>query len=160
MEPIRFVVNGREVAVAARPGAPLLYVLRNHLGLKGTRFGCGEGDCGACMVWLDGQPTASCQLPLTSAEGREITTVEGLAAKDGLHPVQEAILRLNAGQCGYCLSGVIMSAAALVRDEAQPSKVRIAEALDGHLCRCGAHRRIIDAVHEAAAAAPPAGAPA
>lgn len=154
MESIDLVVNGRPVSVAARPGTPLLYVLRNHLDLKGTRFGCGEGDCGSCMVWLDGEPTLSCQLPLISVEGRAVTTVEGLAgegpaSEDGLHPVQAAIVRGNAGQCGYCLSGIVMTAAALVRDEPGASRTRIAESLDGHLCRCGAHRRIIEAVFQA-----------
>jgi aerobic-type carbon monoxide dehydrogenase small subunit (CoxS/CutS family) len=153
MDDVGFVLNGRQVKVSARPGAPLLYVLRNDLGLKGARFGCGEGDCGSCMVWLDGAPANSCQLPLTSAEGHEVTTIEGLSAGGDLHPVQAAILKLNAGQCGYCLSGIVMTAAALIRDEPDADRARIAEALDGHLCRCGSQQRILDAVEDAARAA-------
>jgi nicotinate dehydrogenase subunit A len=150
MNDIRFNVNGRLVSVTIKPGTALLYVLRNHLGLKGTRFGCGGGDCGACVVWMDGVPTASCQFPVISAEGRDVTTVEGLADADGLHPVQKSLLRLNAGQCGYCLTGIVMTAAALLRDELRPSRARIAAALDGHLCRCGSHSRILAAVEQAA----------
>jgi len=154
MSSISFSVNGRPAEVDVRASTPLLYVLRNDLGLVGTRFGCGDGDCGSCMVWLDGQPTLSCQLPVISAEGREVTTIEGLADGAGLHPVQTAILELNAGQCAYCLSGIIMTAAALLRDEANPSRTRIAEVLDEHLCRCGTHSRIIEAVERAALAVP------
>ena len=152
VEAISFSVNGRSVHVSARPATPLLYILRNDLGLKGTRFGCGSGDCGSCMVWQDGKPTASCQLPVGSARGSAITTVENWGGNRPPHPVQQAITRLNAGQCGYCLSGVVMTAAALVRDEPHAGPERIAEALDAHLCRCGAHRRIVQAVREATAA--------
>jgi aerobic-type carbon monoxide dehydrogenase small subunit (CoxS/CutS family) len=150
MSYIDFIVNGGPVRVAVRPSTPLLYVLRNHLSLKGTRFGCGEGECGACMVWIDGKPTNSCQLPVSSSEGHEVTTVEGLKGESGLHPLQEALLQINAGQCGYCLSGIIMTAAALLRDQPRLSPARIAEVLDGHLCRCGTHRRILAAVARAA----------
>ncbi|WP_404478821.1 (2Fe-2S)-binding protein [Novosphingobium sp. BL-52-GroH] len=149
---IRFTVNGAVAEYDGRPGTPLLYVLRNELGLKGTRFGCGEGDCGACMVWVDGKPTASCQFPVSSAEHAAITTIEGLADGYALHPLQQSILALNAGQCGYCLNGILMTAAALLAQEANPDRERIAEALDAHLCRCGAHHRILAAI--AAAAAP------
>lgn len=150
LEAIRLTVNGRSMHVSARPATPLLYILRNHLGLMGTRFGCGSGDCGSCMVWQDGRPTTSCQLPVGSAQESAITTVENWGGDNPAHPVQQAIAQLNAGQCGYCLSGIVMTAAALIRDEPEAGPQRIAEALDGHLCRCGAHRRIIQAVQVAA----------
>jgi nicotinate dehydrogenase subunit A len=128
---------------------PLLYVLRDDLKLKGTRFGCGNGQCGACTVLLDGRAAKSCDIPIWSVEGKSITTIEGLGTHDRLHPLQQAILDSQAGQCGYCLSGIIMSAAELIATEANPSRKKIVEALAANLCRCGAHTRIIKAVEAA-----------
>jgi aerobic-type carbon monoxide dehydrogenase small subunit (CoxS/CutS family) len=130
---------------------PLLYVLRDDLGLKGTRFGCGTGDCGACMVLVDDRAQRSCQLPVASVAGRSITTIEGLGQLDRLHPLQQAMIDLQAGQCGYCLSGIIMTAAELVVTSGEPSRQRIVQALSQapNLCRCGAHTRIIKAIEMA-----------
>jgi nicotinate dehydrogenase subunit A len=130
---------------------PLLYVLRDHLGLKGTRFGCGTGDCGACMVLVDGHAQRSCELPVASVGDRPITTIEGLGQLDRLHPLQQAMIQLQAGQCGYCLSGIIMTAAELIGESAEPSRQRIVQALSHapNLCRCGAHVRIVKAIEAA-----------
>jgi nicotinate dehydrogenase subunit A len=130
---------------------PLLYVLRDYLGLKGTRFGCGTGDCGACTVLVDGHAQRSCELPIGSVIGRSITTIEGLGPPDRLHPLQQAMIELQAGQCGYCLSGIIMTAAELIANSAEPSRQKIAEALSRapNLCRCGAHVRIVKAIKTA-----------
>ena len=130
---------------------PLLYVLRDYLGLKGTRFGCGTGDCGACMVLIDDHAQRSCQLPVASVVDRPITTIEGLGQLDRLHPLQQAMIELQAGQCGYCLSGIIMTAAELIGKSAEPSRQRIVEALSDapNLCRCGAHVRIVRAIEAA-----------
>jgi nicotinate dehydrogenase subunit A len=132
-------------------GTPLLYVLRDYLGLKGTRFGCGTGDCGACMVLIDGHAERSCELPLASVGDRLITTIEGLGQPDKRHPLQQAMIDLQAGQCGYCLSGIIMTAAELIGKSGEPSRQRIVEALSRapNLCRCGAHARIVKAVEAA-----------
>ncbi|WP_188190048.1 (2Fe-2S)-binding protein [Nonomuraea sp. SYSU D8015] len=146
----RLTVNGCSVEVGCDPGTPLLDVLRGELGLVGTRFGCGVGLCGACFVLLDGRVTASCDTPLSAAEGRAVVTVEGLAPGDELHPVQRAILEEQAGQCGYCLSGMLISAAALLAAEPRPSEEAVVRALDGNLCRCGVQRRIVRAVLKAA----------
>ncbi|MFG1710304.1 (2Fe-2S)-binding protein [Nonomuraea sp. M3C6] len=142
----RLTVNGTPVEVTTDPGAPLLDVLRGELGLAGTRFGCGEGLCGACFVLLDERVVASCDTPLSAAEGREVVTVEGLAPGEELHPVQRAILEEQAGQCGYCLSGMMISAAALLASEPRPDEEAVVAALDRNLCRCGVHRRIVRAV--------------
>ncbi|GAA3533304.1 (2Fe-2S)-binding protein [Nonomuraea rosea] len=147
---MRVTVNGTPAEVAADPGIPLLDVLRGELGLVGTRFGCGVGLCGACFVLLDGRVAAACDTPLAAAEGREVVTVEGLAPGAELHPVQQAILEEQAGQCGYCLSGMIVSAAALLARDPRPDEEAAVAALDGNLCRCGAHRRIVRAVLRAA----------
>jgi nicotinate dehydrogenase subunit A len=152
-EAITLTVNGRRSAVTVDPGTPLLYVLRNDLGLKGTRFGCGTGQCGTCTVLVDGRPQASCDLPVAAVIGRHVITVEGLADGDRLDPLQQAFIDEGAGQCGYCLSGILVSAAALLESSPEPSDLEIRSALDGHLCRCGAHARILRAVRRAAAGA-------
>jgi nicotinate dehydrogenase subunit A len=130
---------------------PLLYVLRDYLGLKGTRFGCGTGDCGACMVLVDGHAQRSCELPVGSVVSKPITTIEGLGRPGRLHPLQQAMIELQAGQCGYCLSGIIMSAAELIGTSAEPSRQKIVETLSRtpNLCRCGAHARIVKAIEAA-----------
>ena len=141
-----FEVNGAAVEVGGDPDTPLLTVLRDDLGLVGTRFGCGQGLCGACNVLLDGTVVPSCQTPLWQVEGRSVTTVEGLSADGTPHPVQRAILERQAAQCGFCISGIVVRAAALLDEEPDADAARVAEALDGNLCRCGDHRRIVDAV--------------
>lgn len=142
-------VNDVATTLEADPDTPLLYVLRNDLKLKGTRFGCGSGECGACTVWIDGRPIRSCDTPLWAAENKAVTTIEGLGGPDAEHPLQQAILDLQAGQCGYCLSGIIMTAAAFLRDTPVPTRAGAAEALERNLCRCGVHRRVLDAVEKA-----------
>lgn len=139
-------VNGVQRTLTAEPDTPLLYLLRNDLGLKGTRFGCGQGLCGACDVLMDGRKVHSCDTPLWSAEGREIVTVEGLAGDGGLHPLQEALIAEQAAQCGYCLNGVTISAKALLDAHPEPTEAEIRSALDANLCRCGTHSRIVRAV--------------
>lgn len=139
-------VNGERRSIAAEPETPLLYVLRNHLGLMGTRFGCGSGQCGACFVLVDGRAIASCDMPLSLAVNRKITTIEGL---NGEHPVQKALERHQAAQCGYCMSGIVMSAVALLANEKSPSEERIRTALDKNLCRCGSHNRVVRAILDA-----------
>lgn len=145
-------VNGAERAVSAAPDTPLVYLLRNDLGLKGTRFGCGSGHCGACTVLVDGKAVQSCDTPLWSAAGRAITTIEGLGSMAAPHPLQQAFLDEQAAQCGYCINGIVMAAAALLRENRDPSDAEIAAALDRHLCRCGTHVRILRAIRRAAAA--------
>src|SRR6266571_7615292 len=149
-DPVRLSVNGLERVVAAHPDTPLLYALRNDLGLKGTRFGCGSGQCGACFVLIDGQPVPACDTPLWSAAGKRITTVEGLGAGGGLHFLQNAFLAEQAAQCGYCTSGILMSAAALLAKNPRPTEREVREALDRNLCRCGSHNRMVRAVLRAA----------
>ncbi|MFB4277608.1 (2Fe-2S)-binding protein [Nonomuraea sp. MTCD27] len=144
------IVNGAAVEAGSDPDTPLLDVLRGELGLVGTRFGCGVGLCGACFVLLDGRVTAACDTPLSACEGREVVTVEGLAAGDSLHPVQRAILEEQAGQCGYCLSGIMVSAAALLAADPRPDEEAVVAALDRNLCRCGVQRRVVRAVLKAA----------
>jgi nicotinate dehydrogenase subunit A len=140
------VVNGTPTSVISDDDVPLLTVLRDELGLVGTKFGCGQGLCGACLVLLDAVVVPACQLPLGQARGRRVTTIEGLAPDGVPHPVQQAILDRQAAQCGFCVSGIVIRAAALLADEPDAGAARVAEDLDGNLCRCGAHRRIIDAV--------------
>jgi aerobic-type carbon monoxide dehydrogenase small subunit (CoxS/CutS family) len=152
----RLTVNGREVEVQADPDTPLLTVLRDSLGLLGSRFGCGLGLCGACFVRLDGAVVPSCDTPVWAAAGRSVVTVEGLAPEGELHPVQQALLDHQAAQCGFCISGIAVRAAALLEEEPQPDAARVAAALDRNLCRCGAQRRIIDAVVDAGRRAAPA----
>ncbi len=143
-------VNGREQEVVAEPDTPLLYILRNDLGLKGTRFGCGAGQCGACTVLFDGNAVQSCDTPVWSAVGHEVTTIEGLGSAERPHPLQRAFIDEQAAQCGYCIDGVIMSAAALLAKNPQPTKQEIAAALERNLCRCGTHVRVLRAIERAA----------
>ena len=143
-------VNGATREVVAQPDTPLLYVLRNELGLVGSRFGCGSGQCGACYVLIDGRPMASCDLPVSFAAGKRITTVEGLGAGGQLHPVQKALIAEQAAQCGYCMSGIAVSAAALLATNQRPTEAEVRAALDKHLCRCGSHNRVVKAVLKAA----------
>lgn len=149
-ETFRLTVDGVPRTVSCAPTTTLLHVLRGTLGLLGTRFGCGEGSCGACVVLVDGSPTPSCDLPVWSASGRRVDTVEGLGSGGQLHPVQRAILAEQAAQCGYCISGIQMSAAALLAENPAPDEATVAAALDRHLCRCGVQRRIVRAVVRAA----------
>lgn len=143
---MELTVNGAAVFVASDGEAPLLTVLRDELGLVGSRFGCGQGLCGACFVTVDGTVLPSCQTPLRQVEGQSVTTVEGLS-RDGVpHPVQQAILDHQAAQCGFCISGIVVRAAALLAEEPGADADRVAEALDRNLCRCGAQRRIVEAV--------------
>ena len=145
-------VNGRPVRVRSEGSTPLLAVLRNELGLRGTRFGCGAEQCGACMVLIDGEASLSCARPVETLSGRHVTTIEGLGEAGGrTHPIQEAILHEQAGQCGYCLSGIIISAAALLHKNPRPSEAEIKAALDPNLCRCGVHNRVVRAVQRASA---------
>jgi nicotinate dehydrogenase subunit A len=147
---LELIVNGDKRTTSAHRDTPLLYVLRNDFGLVGSRFGCGSGQCGACFVLLDGRPIASCDLPIWSVEGKPITTVEGLGANGDLHPVQKALIDEQAAQCGYCMSGIAVSAAALLAANASPSESEVRQALDKHLCRCGSHNRVVKAVMRAA----------
>ncbi len=153
-EPIRLRVNGADTDVTATPETPLLTVLRNELGLLGSRFGCGLGQCGACFVRLDGAVVPACDTPLWAAAGRSVVTVEGLAPDGELHPVQQALLDHQAAQCGFCISGIAVRAAALLEEDPSPDAGTVARALDRNLCRCGAHRRIIGAVVAAGRPAP------
>ena len=148
---IRIRVNGAEHSVRAHPDTPLLYILRNDLGLKGARFGCGSGECGACYVMIEGKAVASCDTPLWSATGKDIVTIEGLGREGRLHPLQQAFIDEQAAQCGYCASGIMMSAAALLANNPAPTESEIRAALDKNLCRCGTHNRIVRAVQRAAA---------
>lgn len=143
-------INGGQRIVEAEENTPLIYILRNDCGLKGTRFGCGAGQCGSCHVLLDGVSVPSCDTPLWTAEDKPVTTVEGLAAGDALHPLQQAFIDEQAAQCGYCLSGILVRAAALLRVNPDPSEVEVRQALDQHLCRCGTHNRIVRAILRAA----------
>jgi nicotinate dehydrogenase subunit A len=149
---VEFNVNGQSVSVAVDSTTPLLDVLRNYLDLKGSRYGCGLEQCGTCMVLIDGAATYSCAREIGSVAGRSVTTIEGLGTPDKPHPLQRAFLEEQAGQCGYCLSGIIISAKALLDRTPRPSRRDIVMALDKHLCRCGTHTRIIAAVQKAAGA--------
>jgi nicotinate dehydrogenase subunit A len=148
---IELTINDKSVNVTAAETTPLLFVLRNELGLKGIRYGCGLEQCGSCMVLVDGEPAYACSRELGTVAGRRITTIEGIGRTANPHPLQIAFLDEQAGQCGYCLSGIIMSAKALLDRNPSPSRAQIIEALDKHLCRCGAHPRILRAVEKAAA---------
>lgn len=147
---ITLTVNGRTHEVAAEPETALLYVLRNDLKLKGARFGCGMGQCGACTVLVDGKPVQSCDFPLSAAAGKSVTTIEGLARNGKLHPLQQAFIEEQAAQCGYCATGIIMTAKALLDIKPRPTDGEIRTALKGNLCRCGTHYRILRAIQRAA----------
>jgi nicotinate dehydrogenase subunit A len=149
--PTQFKLNGQEHSIGIDESVPLLYVLRNDFGLNGPKFGCGLGQCGACTVLLDGTPVRSCLLPLSAAAGKEVTTLEGLGDRTNPHPLQTAFIEEQALQCGYCSNGVLMAAAALLKDKPNPSEEQIRAALQGHLCRCGVQERMIRAVSRAAA---------
>lgn len=150
MQTVSLTVNGRILTVTADADTPLLDVLRNHLGLTGTKFGCGLEQCGCCMVLIDGHPEKSCGKALATVAGRDIVTIEGLGTQDRPHPLQRAFLDEQAGQCGYCLAGILISAKALLDRNPAPSRHEIAEALDDNICRCGSHLRILRAVDHAA----------
>ncbi len=143
---MNLTVNGSPVSLTSDGETPLLTALRDELGLVGTRFGCGQGLCGACHVNVDGTVLPSCQTPLWQVEGRSVTTVEGLGRDGAPHPVQLAIVDRQAAQCGFCISGIVVAAAALLDEEPDADAGRVAEALDRNLCRCGAQRRIVEAV--------------
>jgi nicotinate dehydrogenase subunit A len=149
--PIAFTVNGQPRQVSSTDGASLLDVLRNQLDLKGSRYGCGQEQCGSCMVLVDGEPVFACTRLVSTVAGRSVTTIEGLGSVERPHPLQQAFLDEQAGQCGYCLSGILISAKALLDRNPSPTRSDIVNALDRNLCRCGAHQRIIRAIERAAA---------
>lgn len=148
--PVRVNVNGTDHELRGEPDTPLLYALRDDLGLVGTRFGCGVGLCGACFVLLDGHPTPSCDTPLWAADGKRVVTVEGLGDIDDPSALQRAFLDQQAAQCGYCVSGILVSATALLEETPRPTEHDVRTALDRNLCRCGAHNRMVRAVMQAA----------
>jgi aerobic-type carbon monoxide dehydrogenase small subunit (CoxS/CutS family) len=150
MANIQLLINGSFRTVDANPDTPLLTVLREHLDLTGTKYGCGEGQCGACTVLIDGKAQRSCVTKATAVSGKRIVTIEGLASGDRLHPVQAAFLDEGALQCGYCTPGMIMSAVALLDRNQQPSREEIVESMDGNICRCGSYSRIINAIQKVA----------
>ena len=139
-------LNGERRIVEGSADTPLLYVLRNQFGLAGTRFGCGSGQCGACMVLVDGRAMASCDLPVSFVSEKRVTTIEGLG---GNHPVQKALERYQAAQCGYCMSGIVMNAVALLSQKESPTEAEVRQALDRNLCRCGSHNRVVKAILDA-----------
>jgi aerobic-type carbon monoxide dehydrogenase small subunit (CoxS/CutS family) len=147
---MKLKVNGAIREVAATADRPLLGILRDELDLTGSKYGCGEGECGACTVLIDGKAMRSCRLKAGGLEGKEIITIEGLTTKDRLHPVQQAFLEADAMQCGYCTCGMIVSAVALLRKQPNPTRPQVIEGMNGNICRCGAYQRIIDAVLKAA----------
>jgi nicotinate dehydrogenase subunit A len=151
MPTISLTVNGSTVSVSADGDTPLLDVLRNHLGLVGTKFGCGEEQCGSCMVLVDGKPEKSCGKALSTVAGKAVVTIEGIGSPEHPHPLQSAFLEEQAGQCGYCLAGILVSAKALLDQNPSPSRREIAAALDDNICRCGSHTRILRAIERAAA---------
>ncbi len=150
MPELAFKVNGREIELSVTAQASLLHVLRNDLSLNGPKYGCGLGQCGACTVWVDGVAARACVIPAYGVAGRAITTLEGLGSRDSWHPVQQAFEQAQAAQCGYCLNGMVMQAAALLARDAHPSDARIRAELSGNLCRCGTHVEILAAVQAAA----------
>jgi isoquinoline 1-oxidoreductase subunit alpha len=149
MAAITFIVNGRAQSVDVAPQMPLLWVLRDTLGLTGTKFGCGMGLCGACTVHIDGQALRSCSTPISNVAGKRVTTIEGLSS-DGSHPVQKAWIEADVPQCGYCQPGQIMSAAALLSSKPKPTDAEIDSAMRGNICRCGTYQSIRAAIHRAA----------
>jgi nicotinate dehydrogenase subunit A len=148
--PITLTVNGSQRTTQADESTPLLYVLRHDFDLKGTRFGCGAAQCGSCQVLVDGAGVPACDTPVWAAENKTVVTVEGLADGDCLHPLQQAFIDEQAAQCGYCISGILISAAALLKINPQPTEAEVRQTLDKHLCRCGSHNRIVRAVLRAA----------
>lgn len=151
---VELVVNGDPVSVTSDPDTPLLTVLRDELGLVGARFGCGLGMCGACFVRLDGHVVASCETPLSQAVGASVVTVEGLSSPGRPHPVQQALLDHQAGQCGFCISGIVVRAATLLEENPAPDEEAVVAALDRNLCRCGVQRRIVEAIVDAGRQSP------
>ncbi len=149
MAPVTLTVNGRDHAVDVPPDTPLLWTIRDAIGLTGTKFGCGMAQCGACTVHLDGDPIRSCVTPVSAAQGKQITTIEGLSP-DTSHPLQQAWIAEDVPQCGYCQSGQLMSAAALLQRNGNPSDDDIDAAMSGNICRCGTYNRIRSAIHRAA----------
>ena len=149
-ETLRFTLNGKKTEVMIDPTQNLLWVLRNHFGLTGTKYGCGMGFCGACTILIDNEPTRSCMLPVGDIAGKKVVTIEGLEKKGKLHPVQKAFVEHDALQCGFCTPGMIMTATGLLMKNSSPSRQQIIEGMEDNLCRCGAHNRIIDAVETAA----------
>jgi aerobic-type carbon monoxide dehydrogenase small subunit (CoxS/CutS family) len=150
MTTVRFTVNGKTRTVNTDPERPLLEVLREDFGLTGTKYGCGEGQCRACTVLVDGSAAITCVMPVRAAEGRSIVTIEGLSTDGRLHPVQQAFLDADAMQCGYCTPGMILSAAALLKKNPRPTEAQIVEGMNGNLCRCTGYPRIVVAVRMAA----------
>jgi nicotinate dehydrogenase subunit A len=157
MADFKLQVNGKTTPVSVEPDTPLLYVLRNDLELNGPKFGCGLAQCGACTVLVDGKPVRSCVTPVSAAAKGRITTIEGLGTVDKLHPIQRAFIEEQACQCGFCGNGMVMSAKALLDRNPKPSDQQIKQSLNGHLCRCASHNRIVRAVQRAAAALRAAG---
>ena len=149
-DPIQFTLNGKRVTLQTDPARLLLWVLRTDLELTGTKYGCGMGECGACTVLVDGQATRSCLTDLAAVRGKRVTTIEGLAEDGRPHPLQEAFYEHGGYQCGYCTSGMIMNAAGLLHAHPHPSRREIVEGMEGNLCRCGAHQRIVAAIESAA----------
>ncbi len=147
---IQFTLNGKPVSVTTDGSRMLLWVLRADLGLTGSKYGCGEGYCGACTVLVDDEAVRSCQTPVKDVRNRRVVTIEGLAGKNGLHPLQQAFKDHDALQCGYCTPGMILTAYAFLRKNPRPSAADITAAMENNLCRCGAHKRIVQAIHEAA----------
>lgn len=151
-ETIRFKLNNKETELVTDPNQLLLWVLRNHFGLTGTKYGCGIGFCGSCTVLIDGEPVRSCMIPVSDAVGKSVITVEGLAEGEKLHPVQQAFVDHDALQCGFCTPGMILTATGLLQKTPSPTRDEIIHGMEDNLCRCGAHTRIIDAIDDAAKA--------
>jgi isoquinoline 1-oxidoreductase alpha subunit len=150
MASVSLTVNGKKRTIDVQPDTPLLWVLRDTLGMTGTKYSCGIGECGSCTVLIDGEPTRSCATPIVSCDGKSVVTIEGLERDGKLHPVQEAWIEEDVPQCGYCQSGMIMSAVALLRQKHHPTDADIDDALSANLCRCGTYNRVRKAIHVAA----------
>ena len=149
-EKLSFTLNGKKTEVLIDTSQTLLWVLRNHFGLTGTKYGCGNGFCGACTVLIDNEPVRSCQVPVSDVAGKNVVTIEGLEKKGKLHPVQKAFIEHEALQCGFCTPGMILTAVGLLMKNPSPTKQQIVDGMEDNLCRCGAHNRIIDAIETAA----------
>ena len=149
-EVVSFTLNGKPTTLTVDSDRMLLWVLRTDLGLTGTKYGCGAGLCGACTVLVDEKAVRSCSLPVKQVQGKQVTTIEGLSQSDKLHPLQKAFVENDALQCGYCTPGMILNAYSLLRDNPRPSRAEIIQGMEGNLCRCGAHTRIVDAIQSAA----------